>query len=234
MEFEDFLAVPFSPVPPSEGEVALHSALSPSLPSFSHFTPNSPPLPIPPSPSSSASSHPRPHHRPSSSTSSSLSISLLSPSSSPRSFLLSPSTHISVESTVTMRPRNKQPQYPRGKGRRLEAVPPLPPQSSPQILAPWRLWENVAIKITNLPLEANSHTIWTAFKNEGKIFSIDLFEDHHGHRTPKGKIRFKLVFLQIRMSHYPNLRPGRRLIPTSGERAPITSRCRTDEKHAYS
>ncbi|OOF98623.1 hypothetical protein ASPCADRAFT_512858 [Aspergillus carbonarius ITEM 5010] len=90
-----------------------------------------------------------------------------------------------------MRPRNKQPQYPRGKGRRLEAVPPLPPQSSPQILAPWRLWENVAIKITNLPLEANSHTIWTAFKNEGKIFSIDLFEDHHGHRTPKGKIRFK-------------------------------------------
>ncbi|PYH98795.1 putative RNA-directed RNA polymerase (Sad-1) [Aspergillus ellipticus CBS 707.79] len=66
----------------------------------------------------------------------------------------------------------------------------VPRRPSP-ILAPWKLWESVVIRLNNVPLEANAQTIWQALKREGHIFSIDLFEDSHGQRVPRGKVRFK-------------------------------------------
>ncbi|KAI9039173.1 RNA-directed RNA polymerase (Sad-1) [Aspergillus affinis] len=64
-------------------------------------------------------------------------------------------------------------------------------QLPPQILAPWKSWGSVAIKISNVPKEVTAFHIWQAFNKEGNIFSIDLFEDSHGKRGAKGKIRFK-------------------------------------------
>lgn len=64
-------------------------------------------------------------------------------------------------------------------------------QPSSQLLPGWRHWESVAIYLDNVPLEANTYTLWRAFKDQGNIFSIDLYEDVHGNREAKGKIRFK-------------------------------------------
>lgn len=68
---------------------------------------------------------------------------------------------------------------------------PRQPQHPPQLQAPWNFWESVAINISNVPKEASPLDIWQAFHNEGNIFSIDLFEDSHGKRETRGKIRFK-------------------------------------------
>ncbi|THC91004.1 hypothetical protein EYZ11_009534 [Aspergillus tanneri] len=64
-------------------------------------------------------------------------------------------------------------------------------QQPPQILAPWRFWDSVAVNISNVPNEATTFDLWQAFQKEGHVFSIDLFEDFHGKREPKGRIRFK-------------------------------------------
>lgn len=60
-----------------------------------------------------------------------------------------------------------------------------------QLLPWWKHWETVAVTLANVPLEANTFTLWKAFNKEGNIFSIDLFTDIHGNRDSKGKIRFK-------------------------------------------
>lgn len=64
-------------------------------------------------------------------------------------------------------------------------------QPSSQLLPGWKHWETVAVILANVPLEADTFTIWKAFKKEGNIFSIDLFTDTHSNRDSKGKIRFK-------------------------------------------
>lgn len=61
------------------------------------------------------------------------------------------------------------------------------------IIPPWKEWDSVAINLLNLPPEANAYVLWQAFQKEGPIFSIDLFEDDHGRRENKGKIRFKFA-----------------------------------------
>ncbi|KAF7587579.1 hypothetical protein BBP40_007020 [Aspergillus hancockii] len=67
------------------------------------------------------------------------------------------------------------------------------PQQQPAMIriAPWNFWESVAVNIFNLPKEVNTHILWQAFSREGNVFSIDIFEDSHGTRDSKGKIRFK-------------------------------------------
>lgn len=64
-------------------------------------------------------------------------------------------------------------------------------QPPSQLLPWWKSWETVAVTLANVPLEADTFTLWKAFNKEGNIFSIDLFTDIHGNRDPKGKIRFK-------------------------------------------
>ncbi|RDW86205.1 uncharacterized protein DSM5745_02847 [Aspergillus mulundensis] len=59
------------------------------------------------------------------------------------------------------------------------------------ILAPWKIWESVAVNLTNVPAEASTQDLWRAFKNEGDILSIDIFEDFNGTRDQKAKIRFR-------------------------------------------
>ncbi|KAL1851938.1 hypothetical protein Plec18170_006241 [Paecilomyces lecythidis] len=73
------------------------------------------------------------------------------------------------------------------------AVPSPQPQMMPAALirAPWKSWESLAVSLSNVPTEANTFVLWQAFKNEGHIFSIDLFEDTRGRREHRGKIRFK-------------------------------------------
>lgn len=66
-----------------------------------------------------------------------------------------------------------------------------PEQPSSQPLPRWKHWESVAIILDNVPLGADTFTLWKAFSKEGNIFSIDLYTDIHGNRDSKAKIRFK-------------------------------------------
>jgi RNA-dependent RNA polymerase len=55
----------------------------------------------------------------------------------------------------------------------------------------WQTWESLAINLFDVPNEANAKAIWAAFKSEGALCSIDLFEDYTGKRNGKGRVRFR-------------------------------------------
>ncbi|OOQ81566.1 putative RNA-directed RNA polymerase (Sad-1) [Penicillium brasilianum] len=68
----------------------------------------------------------------------------------------------------------------------------LPSISVPPVhWLPWKQWETVGVNISRVPQEANAQVLWQAFSKEGSICSIDVFDDRHGNRAPKGRIRFK-------------------------------------------
>ncbi|KAJ5594295.1 uncharacterized protein N7459_000503 [Penicillium hispanicum] len=69
---------------------------------------------------------------------------------------------------------------------------PLPSFPGSLLLeAAWPQWESLAINLAGIPKEANTYVLWEAFQNEGTVFSIDIFDDSHGNRSNKGRIRFK-------------------------------------------
>lgn len=74
------------------------------------------------------------------------------------------------------------------------SAPPSPPQSQP-VWRTWRSWDSVAVVLVGIPRDANTYLLWKAFQNEGNIMSIDIFDDRHGKRSSKGKIRFRYVFI---------------------------------------
>lgn len=94
---------------------------------------------------------------------------------------------------TTPRPRVSLPpkESPRSRQASQQLQQQQQQQPSSQPLPWWKSWESVAIYLDNVPLEANTYTLWRAFKDQGDIFSIDLYEDVHGNREAKGKIRFK-------------------------------------------
>lgn len=60
----------------------------------------------------------------------------------------------------------------------------------------WRAWPSLSILIWNVPDKVTTFMIWEAFKAEGAIESIDLFEDLQGKgrmHQGKGKVRFRSV-----------------------------------------
>ncbi|KAE8374407.1 RNA dependent RNA polymerase-domain-containing protein [Aspergillus bertholletiae] len=67
----------------------------------------------------------------------------------------------------------------------------LQQQPAQLLFAPWTFWDTVAVNLFNLPKEINTRILWQAFSREGHVFSIDLFEDSHGNRDSRGKIRFR-------------------------------------------
>lgn len=63
-----------------------------------------------------------------------------------------------------------------------------------RVLKPeWQTWESFAVNFTGVPDEANARVLWTAFRSQGNIHSIDLYENYAGKRNGRGRIRFKYV-----------------------------------------
>lgn len=54
----------------------------------------------------------------------------------------------------------------------------------------WTTWGEVTIKVSHIPLNATTKDLWTAFKREGQIVTIELFEDTTGRRDGNGRVRF--------------------------------------------
>lgn len=57
----------------------------------------------------------------------------------------------------------------------------------------WKSWESVAVTLRNIPRDANTYVLWRAFSKEGNITAIDIFDDRHGNRASRGRIRFRSV-----------------------------------------
>lgn len=67
----------------------------------------------------------------------------------------------------------------------------LTSSSAPILWLPWNKWETVGVNISRVPKEVTIRDLWEAFSKEGKICSIDVFDDRHGERGSKGRVRFK-------------------------------------------
>ncbi|KAJ6117399.1 hypothetical protein N7512_007124, partial [Penicillium capsulatum] len=61
----------------------------------------------------------------------------------------------------------------------------------PQDLRTWRDWESLAVTVVGIPREVTVHDLFRAFKKEGTITNIDIFDDRHGKRTSRGRVRFR-------------------------------------------
>lgn len=55
----------------------------------------------------------------------------------------------------------------------------------------WKSWETVAIDLSNLPKEVNTHDILDAFSEYGNIVSVDLRNGVGAESGLKGRIRFR-------------------------------------------
>ncbi|KAJ5153257.1 uncharacterized protein N7482_009735 [Penicillium canariense] len=90
----------------------------------------------------------------------------------------------------------------------------VPASQSSAFWLPWEQWESVAVNISRVPREADTKALWNAFSREGEIRSIDIFDDRHGARSLKGRIRFKrpptTVFWRSGVYQIPL--PGRRVV----------------------
>ncbi|EAA60360.1 hypothetical protein AN4790.2 [Aspergillus nidulans FGSC A4] len=67
---------------------------------------------------------------------------------------------------------------------------PVPQPADQQlILAPWRAWESIAVHLSNVTAGVRTLDLWRAFKDEGNVRSIDIFENFQGNRTTRARIR---------------------------------------------
>ncbi|KAL3436741.1 RNA dependent RNA polymerase-domain-containing protein [Aspergillus tetrazonus] len=71
------------------------------------------------------------------------------------------------------------------------SIPVPQPAHQQLIIAPWRAWESIAVNLSNVATEVRTLDLWRAFKDEGNVRSIDIFEDSHGNRTTRATIRFR-------------------------------------------
>ena len=86
----------------------------------------------------------------------------------------------------------------RGRGRPRLITPPKNsqhalPHFADLIVPEWKFRDSVAINLFNVPIEANAQILFEAFRKQGHLVSIDIFEDLRGKRENRAKIRFKFV-----------------------------------------
>ncbi|KAB8236873.1 RNA dependent RNA polymerase [Aspergillus alliaceus] len=78
-----------------------------------------------------------------------------------------------------------------GPSRQVQNSSQLQQQPTQLLMSPWSFWDSVAVNLFHLPKDVNTRILWHVFSQEGNVSSIDLFEDSHGNRDSKAKIRFK-------------------------------------------
>ena len=55
----------------------------------------------------------------------------------------------------------------------------------------WTQWIELGIKLAGLPPIVTTFDLWQSFRHEGSIATVEVFEDTHGRRDGKGRIRFR-------------------------------------------
>lgn len=106
------------------------------------------------------------------------------------------STTSSSSSSTSNSPTLKSPQTSVNTSAAIPPVAPKPPQPlhAPQLVwLTWQNWESVAITLRNIPKAVTTYLLWQTFGKQGNITAIDIFDDRHGYRTSRGRIRFRYV-----------------------------------------
>lgn len=55
----------------------------------------------------------------------------------------------------------------------------------------WKTWDEVTVKLRGLPPTLTTLDLYNAFRDEGPIDFIEIYEDQDGRRDSRGKIRFR-------------------------------------------
>lgn len=57
--------------------------------------------------------------------------------------------------------------------------------------AEWSTWQELGIKISNLPASTTTRDLWRCFSGQGNIIKIELYENQRGQRDGKASVRFR-------------------------------------------
>ena len=55
----------------------------------------------------------------------------------------------------------------------------------------WTQWVELGVQFSGFPDDATTKDVWNVFKKEGEILTIELFDDHRGNPSGKGRVRFR-------------------------------------------
>ena len=55
----------------------------------------------------------------------------------------------------------------------------------------WKDGDEMTVRLRRLPINVTTMDIWEAFKDEGSLEAIEIFEDRRGNRDGTAKIRFR-------------------------------------------
>lgn len=59
--------------------------------------------------------------------------------------------------------------------------------------AEWETWQEISIKISDLPPSATTRDLWRCFNEQGTITMIEFYENQKGQREGKATVRFRYV-----------------------------------------
>lgn len=62
---------------------------------------------------------------------------------------------------------------------------------NPAVLGPWMQWDCLSVTISEVPDYINTFQVFEAFRTQGEVDSIELWENIRGNREGKGKVRFR-------------------------------------------
>ena len=57
--------------------------------------------------------------------------------------------------------------------------------------AEWTTWQELSIKISDLPASTTTRDLWRCFNGQGNIIKIELYENQRGQRDGKATVRFR-------------------------------------------
>ena len=57
--------------------------------------------------------------------------------------------------------------------------------------AEWKTWQELTVKISDLPVSATTRDLWRCFSGEGTITMIEFYENQRGQREGRASIRFR-------------------------------------------
>ena len=59
--------------------------------------------------------------------------------------------------------------------------------------AEWKNWQELTVRISDLPLSATTRDLWRCFSGQGTITMIEFYENQEGQREGKASVRFRYV-----------------------------------------
>lgn len=82
--------------------------------------------------------------------------------------------------------------------------------------AEWTTWQELSIRISDLPASTTTRDLWRYFSAQGTIIGIELYENQRGQRDGRASVRFRYAYLQLLLTHLLTIRKARHQTMRSG------------------